>query len=233
MAGSLPVVHARESAFSYRCRACNRCCYGKRIQVNPYELVRLARGLGTTTTDVIGRFTVDNGTALATRDDSSCVFLGSGGCTVHADRPLACRLYPLGRIVKADGSEIFVENEPHPETEGIYGDDGTVGDFITAQGVAPYLAAADRYYAVFTRLVVSRDDAGTDDIARGPRESALGQPLVPALGARGFIDADLAVQDDAARGGAPVPSGIESLVERHLALIGHWAERMRSEINGV
>src|SRR5437660_32564 len=118
-----------------------------------------------------------------------CTFLGSDGCTVHADRPLACRLYPLGRVVQADDSETFVENEPHPQAEGLYGDDGTVGSYIESQSVAPYIATADRYYTVLTRLVTRGETHGTglgDDAGRATApsddESAEIDPLV-------FIDA--------------------------------------------
>ena len=29
----------RDSAFSYTCHACNRCCHNKAIRVNPYEIL--------------------------------------------------------------------------------------------------------------------------------------------------------------------------------------------------
>lgn len=211
-AGPRPVLHARTSAFSYQCRACSRCCYGRRIQVNPYELARLSRGLGITTTEVIARFTVDGGTALATRADTACTFLGPSGCTVHADRPLVCRLYPLGRVVQADGSETFVENEPHPETEGLYGQAGTVGSYLESQSVEPFIAAADRYHAVFTQLMLRSDE----------REDEPSADIDP----RAFIDADLAIQTDAASRHAPSPVGVDALVEAHLALIEHWAQQL-------
>ena len=239
------VVHARSSPFSYQCRACTRCCYGKRIAVNPYELARLSRNLGITTTELIDRHTVDGGTALATRADSSCVFLGPDGCSVHADRPLVCRLYPLGRIVQADGSEQFVENEPHPETEGVYGRDGTVGAYLESQGVAPFIAAADRYYAVWLTLtrneptkrgeVQPEDPGGTPEI--GTRDSTSDNSTLPAsdgrdgpvrraplraIDARAFIDADLAVAMHASPSEPPCADAV-SLMDRHLALIERWA----------
>lgn len=215
-------MHARASAFSYKCRACNRCCYNKRIQVNPYELARLSRKLECSTTEVIANYTTDGGTALATRSDAACVFLGPNGCTVHSDRPLACRLYPLGRVVQADGSEVLVELAPHPETEGLYGEDGTVGAYMESQGVAPYLAAADRYYAVLTRLFATDDSAP----AREPGCRSLGKAPAEEIDARVFIDADLAVGVDAARGAAPVPRDVDELMERHLALIERWADQL-------
>ena len=208
----LPVLHTRSTEFSYECRGCSRCCYNRRIQVNPYELARLARGLGITTTEVIARFTVEGGTALATRAERACVFLGERGCTVHTDRPLVCRLYPLGRVVKADGSESFVENEPHPETRGLYGRDGTVEGYIESQGVGPYIAAANRYYAVFTRLV------------NGTSEAPSADSVVDIL-PRAFIDADLAVMW-ASGGNSTAQLNVDALIDEHLALIHQWAKEL-------
>ena len=62
------------------------------------------------------------------------LFLGPQGCTVHPDRPLACRLYPLARWTSPEGEESFGHLEPHPQTAGLYGTSGTVDNFLTSQG---------------------------------------------------------------------------------------------------
>jgi len=90
---------------------------------------------------------------LQTREDRSCVFLDERGCSVHPDRPLACRIYPLARWVDPDGNESFGHLEPHPQTAGVYGDRGTVADYLEAQGLAPYFAMGDRYGVVYERMV--------------------------------------------------------------------------------
>ena len=97
---------AREQTFGYFCHACSRCCQGKVIQVNPYEIARLARHLDVSTGAFQEKWTEGGkGTVLARTEDDACVFLGRGGCTVHGDRPLVCRLYPLGRQYFPDGTE--------------------------------------------------------------------------------------------------------------------------------
>ena len=151
MSKHLPVLATDNTEFSYTCHACRRCCYDKRIQLNPYELARLARNRGISTTELIAEFT-KGGTALKSQPNGACVFLGEEGCTVHADRPLVCRLYPLGRIVQMDGRVNYVEFEAHPQTKGSYGTDGTIAEFVESQGVAPYIAASDRYYTVLINL---------------------------------------------------------------------------------
>src|SRR6202163_3878351 len=47
----------RDSAFSYACHACNRCCRNKAIRVSPYEILRLARYIGISTTQFIENHT--------------------------------------------------------------------------------------------------------------------------------------------------------------------------------
>jgi Fe-S-cluster containining protein len=116
---TLPVVrpqetrYTRDSAFSYTCHACSRCCHDKIIQLNPYEVARLAQNRGMSTTDFLARYTERNGTALRRVEEGACVFLTAQGCGVHADRPLVCRLYPLGRKVTPEGEESFREVTPH------------------------------------------------------------------------------------------------------------------------
>src|SRR5215471_5215333 len=149
--GSLPVVRDRASPFSYQCGCCTRCCFGKVIPLGPYEIARLAHNRKMSTGDFLATYTTPNGTALVSRQDGGCVLLGEQGCGVHSDRPLVCRLYPLGRIVGSNGVEYFVEVEPHPETAGVYGIEGTVSDYVTAQGIDAYTRAADLYHGVLVR----------------------------------------------------------------------------------
>lgn len=140
------------SAFSYECNRCTRCCSDKRIRVNPYETYRLSRAVGLCTTEFLARHTIEQGTELARTEDGRCVFLGLEGCTVHADRPLVCRLYPLGRQVSLGQPDRFHHLEPHPESEGVFGEAGTVADYLAAQGAEPFMQAADVYLDLVSEL---------------------------------------------------------------------------------
>jgi hypothetical protein len=160
----------RKGQFSYLCNACGRCCHDKVITLSPYDLLRLARTAGISTRAAIDRFTLRRGSILKFADNGACVALDGARCGVHRGRPLACRLYPLGieRIENSDG-EKFVTLEPAAGSLGVYGIDGTVNDFLDAQGVADYLAANARYASL---LAVFRDRiAATADFERvDPRE---------------------------------------------------------------
>jgi len=106
----------------------NECCMNIDFTLTPYDILRMSRRLGLTTTQFIALFTqqyeldphgmpglkmkpVEEGTA--------CQFVTEEGCSVYADRPTACRYYPLGIMGmrrKGEGKledVYFLVKEPH------------------------------------------------------------------------------------------------------------------------
>ncbi len=209
----------RTSPFSYECHGCARCCVGKTIPVNPFEVARIAELLGTSTTEVLARHTANGGATLATRDDT-CVFLAGRACGVHAARPLACRLYPLGRHLAPGGIERFAEVVPHPQTEGVYGTAGTVADFLRSQGAEPYIAAADRYVALLGRML--RALAEREDVAGVRDEATSAMQRAPVPDDESWLDVDAVVARWCAARGEPVPDGVDARVAIHLRAIEEW-----------
>jgi uncharacterized protein len=207
-------VLARSTPFSYECRACKRCCKDKIIPLNPYEVARLAEHVGLTTTAFLAQHTGVGGAALRRRDDGTCVLLGEGGCTVHPARPLACRLYPLGRHVSGTGEESFAEVEPHPQTEGVYGTDGSIGDYLHRQQVEPYLAAADRYSRVLAKMLTAlatREDRREVD---ADATAAVGRN--PTTVDDNPLDMDATVGRFCAERGRAVPPDVEAKTLLHI-----------------
>jgi uncharacterized protein len=194
---------ARESAFSYQCRACSRCCRHKTIQVNPYELARLAVALDCSVETLIAGYT-DGGTRLRQLLDGRCVFLGDQGCTVHAHRPLVCRLYPLGRIVNT-GGERFIELQPHPQSAGLYGGNGTVGDYLHAQQAQAFMDAADHYFRLYLELA---DAVGLQDAEEAAEDLSAN-----------LLDLPAAVGQTNAHEGQLAPVTLEAMVPLHVDAI--------------
>ena len=125
-------------------------------------MLKLARAASVSTQEAIERFTIRRGSILKFSDGGACVALEGARCGVHRGRPLACRLYPLGieRIEEA-GEEKFVTLEPAKGSLGVYGIDGTVNDFVDAQGIGEYLEATARYaslLAVFRGRIAATVD---------------------------------------------------------------------------
>lgn len=190
----------RQAAFSYQCAACSRCCHHKKIQLNPYELARLARSQRMDAAAFRERY-VTGHIFLRQKADGACVFLGDKGCTVHPDRPLVCRLYPLGRIVDGEGEQ-FVELTPHPQTEGVYGTGSTIGDYLDAQGAGPFMKAADAYYQLFRRL--------TRLPGHGTSDTSSGQPSIFEA-----LDLEAFVAREAERRKEALPALLEERVRLH------------------
>lgn len=115
--------------------------------LSPFDLLRVAREAGVTTSEAIGRFTVRRGSILRFNDAGACVALDGVRCGVHRGRPLACRLYPLG-IERDRGDDKFVTLEAAAGSLGVYGDRGTVNDFLDAQHVGSHLDANASYAAL-------------------------------------------------------------------------------------
>ncbi len=134
----------RQSQFSYLCNACGRCCHAKVITLSPYDLIRIARAAGITTGEAVARYTLRRGSLLRFDASGACATLDGTRCSVHCGRPLACRLYPLG-LERDGGRDRFIELEPAPGSEGVYGDSGTIESYLASQGVDEYLAAVERY----------------------------------------------------------------------------------------
>jgi len=152
------------------CNACGRCCHDKVIVLSPFDVLRIAGAAGVTTSEAISRFTIRRGSILKFREDGDCVALDGLRCGVHRGRPLACRLYPLGiERNNAQHDDKFVTLEAARGSLGVYGDLGTVNDFLDAQNVGPYLDANARYASL---LPIYREQiAATVDFDRVlPRE---------------------------------------------------------------
>jgi uncharacterized protein len=209
---------ARNEAFGYECHRCLNCCRNKVIQLNPYEIARLARNRGLSTTAFRANHTVDGGgTELSQKPDGTCVFLGPAGCTVHSDRPLVCRLYPLGRHRGFDGTERFSRVTPHPRSEGEYHTRSNIRDYVRSQGAEPFIAAADEYLA-WLILAIEKLTAKTEQSAQDVIDS-------PAVDDR-LLDMDAQISDHCKATGSPEPLDIEERKRLHLAILNDYLEAL-------
>lgn len=99
------------------CAGCSACCHGmgQSIVLDPYDLYRLTKGLGTDFEGLMERYielNVVDGIILPNLKMSgaaeSCGFLDENGrCSIHLYRPGICRLFPLGRYYEDGASATF------------------------------------------------------------------------------------------------------------------------------
>jgi uncharacterized protein len=207
--GELPARFEGDALFSYTCHRCRNCCHDKLIQVNPYEVARLARNRGLSTTAFIENH-LENSVYLRRQEDGACVFLGPEGCTVHPDRPLVCRLYPLGRHVGPDDEITYSQLEAHPRTEGVYGREGSVAEYISQQRLEAFVNAADRYLATLRKLHQAWLNTPAEPTSEEPPE---------------LVDLDRAVAEYCTARSLAEPTDIEERMHLHLQAIECWLEK--------
>ena len=222
----------RDEAFSYACAACGRCCCNKGIRIGPYEILRLARARGLSTTAFIARHTEAGGTMLRNGADGVCPFLKGRACAVHADRPLVCRLYPLARRVGADGEETFTPLLAEAGSEGRRGCEGTVAAFLQRQGAEAFIVVSERYSALFRRMlaVLASTEPAEADLLED-RRAALDAGAAGDLGST-WLDIDATVAAYCAARSLPVPAEVAALLEQHLAAVSAWLDSLeKSALN--
>jgi uncharacterized protein len=201
----------RQEAFGYVCRRCLKCCHHKHIQLNPYEVARLARNRNVTTSEFRAAWTQNGeGLILGQTETGACVFLGAEGCAVYPDRPLVCRLYPLGRHVLDDRSESFSHLEPHPQSRGEFTSTGTIADFLEAQHASPFMEAADGYFLWLSRAQAHLGAADVD--AADTCEEATEM-------AHALLDVDAAIARHCTAASIPEPTGLEARKDLHLTIL--------------
>lgn len=103
------------------CSRSGTCCHGNLVRLNPWELMRLAEAKGMSPEEFRNKHTRSAGTILYFNGKPnqtgklSCGLYEEGkGCSVHPARPLACRLFPLGRQVQNGTAQYMHEGKEFP-----------------------------------------------------------------------------------------------------------------------
>ncbi len=82
-----------------------RCCNDVTIVLTPYDILRMKQSLRVESSEFLEKFTLSPFAkdqkipAIILKMDpetKNCPFVTQEGCSIYADRPWACRMYPLG-----------------------------------------------------------------------------------------------------------------------------------------
>ncbi|MBK1725016.1 YkgJ family cysteine cluster protein [Thiocystis violacea] len=180
----MPKALSAESRIQFRCHgglSCfNACCKQADVTLTPYDILRLSRRLGTTTTafvrDCTVPFQMDGdglpGVKLKTDDSGACLQLdGESGCGVYADRPTVCRYYPAALLAlrekdspKAEERYSLVKEslcKGHEQPAEI-----SIADYRAEQGCEAF----DRFNREWYELILKKKSAGPG-VGRPPRTS--------------------------------------------------------------
>ncbi len=148
------------------CTRSGTCCHGKTVRLNPWELAQLAEAKGLTPRAFRDQYCDLGGIQLrfdgppGWKQLPACSqYAPDLGCSVHAGRPLVCRLYPLGRRKQGGEQSYVYQGSEFPCLEGcpevLDLPRLNVAAYIEAQEVKRFEAAQDAYLEVMQELADS------------------------------------------------------------------------------
>jgi uncharacterized protein len=160
----LPISGA--TRFSFACHpgvpCFTECCRQLDLALTPYDVLRLKNRLKLHSGRFLEQYVIIEWDErllfpqcyLTMVDDgrASCVFVSPSGCTVYADRPGACRAYPVGRgaSVGRQGEikdALVLVKEPH--CQGFrQGPNQTADEYFAGQGLGDYSRFNDAILSV-------------------------------------------------------------------------------------
>ena len=145
------------------CTRTGTCCHGNQVFLNPWELARLAHEKGISAADFRNNYCDDGGILLRfngkvdKRGKSACSqYIDNFGCSVHVVRPLACRLFPLGRQIQHGKAEYIFQGEQFPCLNGCEAvvelPHLSVEEYLKGQETDAFEKAQDAYLEVMQNL---------------------------------------------------------------------------------
>jgi Fe-S-cluster containining protein len=148
----------------------NACCSNIDISLTPYDIVRLKKRLGMTSTQFLRDYTVPyemekDGIAgvkfRPVENGTACRFMTPEGCAVYEDRPTACRYYPVALLSMRKQDE-YTDTQSYAlvEEEHCKGHQVarklTIDEYRKEQGVEEY----DELARGWRQLVLKKKSAG-------------------------------------------------------------------------
>jgi len=145
------------------CSRSGTCCHGNLVMLNPWELICLASEKQVTPRVFRDRYCEFGGIRLrfdgeaGWKGKQACSqYVGNFGCSVHLGRPLACRLFPLGRQKQSEEVHYIYQGDAFPCLEGCPEVSGlpllTVGDYLKGQKTEKFEMAQDEYLVLMQNL---------------------------------------------------------------------------------
>lgn len=152
-----------ESILPLTCSRAGTCCFGKAVMLNPWELLSFSIEKKITPREFRDLYCEFGGIQLkfdGTEDkkgQKACSqYIDNFGCSVHLGRPLACRLYPLGRQIQNNKAQYIYEGNRFPCltdcAEVLELPKMSVGEYLKGQAVGDFEKAQDAYLSVMQNI---------------------------------------------------------------------------------
>ncbi len=152
-----------QSILPLTCSRSGTCCFGKDVMLNPWELFRFSKQKQISQKEFRDLHSEFGGIQLLfngkqdKKGQKACsLYLDNAGCSVHQGRPLACRLYPLGRQVQFDKAHYIYEGNQFPCltdcSEVLDLPKLSVGEYLKGQQAGEFEKALDEYLIVMQNI---------------------------------------------------------------------------------
>ena len=145
------------------CTRKGTCCLGNQVVLNPWELHRLAFEKQISTREFRDSYCDWNGILLKfngekdQRGKSACSqYISNFGCSLHEGRPLACRLFPIGRQIQNETVQYIFQGDAFPCLNGCPEVNElpqlTVEAYLSGQQTSLFEQAQDEYLEVMQNI---------------------------------------------------------------------------------
>jgi len=145
------------------CSRAGVCCHGNVVMLNPWEVYALAKQKKMTPAAFRDLYCELGGAQLkfdgkpAANGKKACnQYIENFGCSVHLGRPLACRLYPIGRQVQNNTVHYMHQGATFPCLTGCAEvldlPKLTVGDYLQGQATEKFETAQDAYLELMQNI---------------------------------------------------------------------------------
>lgn len=152
-----------DSILPLTCSRSGTCCFGKAVMLNPWELLCFSKEKKITVSEFRDLYTEFGGIRLRfdgktdSKGQQACSqYVENMGCSVHLGRPLACRLYPLGRQIQFEKAQYIHETETFPClndcSEVLELPKMSVGEYLKGQQAEQFEQAQDAYLEVMQNI---------------------------------------------------------------------------------
>ena len=150
-----------------------RCCRNVTIFLTPYDVIRLKKRLGISSTEFLDKYTVtlkigDKVVPLLVLkmgedQEQRCQLVTEKGCSVYEDRPWSCRMYPLDQ--RSSASFTFIaESTTCKGLEDAH--TYKVSDYLVDQGILIYKEMEELFEEITSHPNVHQLDIDNETIAQ-------------------------------------------------------------------
>ncbi len=157
----------REDKFRFTCDKSGTCCknrFDSPIMVAPYDAYRIQERLKINFEEFISKY-VDRILGSESQlpmmllkfpkneiGQDKCVFLKSSHCDIYDDRPIVCRMFPVGRFTDKEMNSYFFITETSDICQFGKGKEYSLVEWLKQSNVEPFIKWSNRYNRIFLNM---------------------------------------------------------------------------------